>query len=34
MKSNFRMAKSKISMHSMHVYNKILLSLCSSDAIL
>jgi len=34
MKSNFCMPESNISMQSMHAYNKILLSLCASDAIL
>jgi hypothetical protein len=34
MKSNFRMAESKIGMLAMHAYNKIALSLCGGDAIL
>jgi hypothetical protein len=33
-KSNFRMAESKIGMLLMHVYNKIALSLGGGDAIL
>jgi hypothetical protein len=32
--SNFDMPESKISMPTMHVYNKIALPLCASDAIL
>jgi hypothetical protein len=32
--SNFRMAESKISIRTMHAYNKITLSLCARDAIL
>jgi hypothetical protein len=34
MKSNFRMAESKIGMHEMHGHNKIALPLCAGDAIL
>jgi hypothetical protein len=32
--SNFRMAKSQISMLAVHAYNKIALPLCAGDAIL
>jgi len=34
MTSNLSMAESKISMHAMHVHNKIALSLFGGDAIL